>query len=158
MQANWAHTEISYRPRKNISASKKTRFVESSPQSDSDPESPAAQSPKEQEEPISKKDFCKILRKNKGPCKIRLHVSCGRLVDPKETDSTNLKLSPDSSVSLAEVLTSYDLSTKMKCVLAYTLARSIWQYYDSNWTMASWTYESIHFMMERDHLSPKPCT
>jgi nucleoside phosphorylase len=36
----------------------------------------------------------------------------------------------------------------MRIVLAYILARSVWQYYNSDWMKSPWTSKSIHFMFE----------
>ncbi|RYO12776.1 hypothetical protein AA0111_g12455 [Alternaria arborescens] len=36
----------------------------------------------------------------------------------------------------------------MKISLAYTLARSVWQYYNSDWMGSGWTSNTIHFMLE----------
>ncbi|EXJ69231.1 uncharacterized protein A1O5_07267 [Cladophialophora psammophila CBS 110553] len=40
------------------------------------------------------------------------------------------------------------LSDKMKVILAYIIARSAWEFYDSDWMSRSWTAEDIHFMQE----------
>jgi hypothetical protein len=65
-------------------------------------------------------------------------------------EATHQNLLSTESIPLAEVLNSYDLSRKQKLILGYTLARSLWQYYDSNWTNDSWSASSIHFMWEKD--------
>jgi hypothetical protein len=36
-------------------------------------------------------------------------------------------------ISLANILELYHLTAKMKLALAYILALSVWQYYDSDW-------------------------
>lgn len=68
-----------------------------------------------------------------------------RLHDPDETDQVLIN---KPSVSLAQVLQQHRLSTKTKVGLAYTLARSVWQYYDSEWMGSGWTSKNIHFMLE----------
>jgi hypothetical protein len=57
-------------------------------------------------------------------------------------------LEHDSSVTLTTILESYHLTSKMKGTLAYILARSIWQFYDSAWMNTKWTSDSIYFMRE----------
>ncbi|KAL0943204.1 putative subtilisin [Colletotrichum truncatum] len=52
------------------------------------------------------------------------------------------------SVSLRRVLEIGRLSNRMKLVLAYIVARSFWQYYDSPWMDSPWSSESIHFLPE----------
>lgn len=38
----------------------------------------------------------------------------------------------------------------MKTALAYILAHSVWQYYDSDWMNTKWTSDTVQFMRERD--------
>lgn len=64
-------------------------------------------------------------------------------------DETDQELINRPSVSLAQVLHQNCLSPKMKISLAYTLARSVWQYYDSDWMGSGWTCKTIHFMLEK---------
>ncbi|WYZ37657.1 hypothetical protein EsH8_II_001163 [Colletotrichum jinshuiense] len=52
------------------------------------------------------------------------------------------------SCSLRQVLETRRLSNRMKLVLAYIIARSFWQYYDSPWMKTQWTSDSIHFFPE----------
>ncbi|KAM0342918.1 hypothetical protein ACHAPU_009122 [Fusarium lateritium] len=52
------------------------------------------------------------------------------------------------SVSLHTILRNHNMSKKMKFLLSYLLARSIWQFYNTGWTEQEWTAESIHFMYE----------
>jgi len=52
------------------------------------------------------------------------------------------------SVPLAQVLHRRRLTTKMKMSLAYTLARSVWRYYDSDWMKSEWTCKTIHLMLQ----------
>ncbi|PNP40736.1 hypothetical protein THARTR1_11238 [Trichoderma harzianum] len=44
----------------------------------------------------------------------------------------------------------------MKASLAYILAQSVWQFYDSDWMKTRWTSETIQFMWE--HSSPQDKT
>jgi hypothetical protein len=97
---------------------------------------------------LSNNGFCVLLSRNIGPAKARLKVfdsSLLRLHEPAETDQV---LISKPSVSLADILQQHRLSTKMKIGLAYTLARSVWQYYDSEWMGSGWTCDTIHFMLE----------
>ncbi|KAL6352963.1 hypothetical protein LRP88_13440 [Fusarium phalaenopsidis] len=43
----------------------------------------------------------------------------------------------------------HKLSQKMKYLLSYLLAKSVWQFYSTDWMGKEWTNESIHFMFER---------
>ncbi|KAL2692043.1 hypothetical protein Neosp_002446 [[Neocosmospora] mangrovei] len=53
------------------------------------------------------------------------------------------------SVSLSTILRNHKLSQKMKYLLSYLLAKSVWQFYSTDWMGKEWTNESIHFMFER---------
>ncbi|RSL85898.1 hypothetical protein CDV31_016489 [Fusarium ambrosium] len=53
------------------------------------------------------------------------------------------------SVSLSTILRNHKLSQKMKYLLSYLLAKSVWQFYSTDWMGKEWTKESIHFMFER---------
>ncbi|KAH8699353.1 hypothetical protein GQ44DRAFT_779049 [Phaeosphaeriaceae sp. PMI808] len=127
---------------------KRVRFGNNTGESNDSYSSSEAPSPIDKNEPLSKKDFCRRLRKDSGPVKICLQVQGQQLFDREEPDPTDQKLARELSVPLSQVLNSHDLTSKMKLGLAYTLARSVWQYYDSDWTKASWTCESIQFMRE----------
>jgi nucleoside phosphorylase len=68
---------------------------------------------------------------------------------------------PLASVSLAEWLEqTVHLSNRVKITLAYTIARSVWQYYDSYWMANPWTHDNIQIMKEsigdRNHVRPHP--
>jgi hypothetical protein len=39
----------------------------------------------------------------------------------------------------------------MKAILAYILAQSVWQFYDSDWMKTCWTSETIQFMRQYSH-------
>lgn len=51
-------------------------------------------------------------------------------------------------ISLANILDHYHLTAKMKLALAYILAQSVWQYYDSDWMKTRWTSKTIQFMKD----------
>lgn len=102
-------------------------------------------------------EFCGLLSQSIGPAKICLRVRESSLIRLHEPDETDQVLINKPSVSLAQVLHQHRLSEKMKINLAYTLARSIWQYYDSDWMGSPWTCETIHFMLEGSHLSRQSC-
>lgn len=52
------------------------------------------------------------------------------------------------SLSLRKLLEIGRLSNRMKMVLAFIVARSFWQYYDSPWMDSPWSSDSIHFLPE----------
>lgn len=93
-------------------------------------------------------DFFQLLRRQHGHVKLCLLVKAQRLINLEEPEAPDQELARGLSIPLAEVLTSYTLSSKMRLVLGYTLARSTWQYYLSPWTEAIWSTQTIHFMPE----------
>lgn len=56
---------------------------------------------------------------------------------------------PGPSLSLRSLLETHRLSNRMKLVLAYIIARSFWQYYDSPWMNTKWSSDTVHFLPER---------
>jgi len=93
------------------------------------------------------KGFCELLRQTLGSGRMILRLKNQSLAYiEREIPQRILRNGP--SISLAEVLSDYALTRKMKLALAFTLARSMWQYYDSEWTKREWSAESIHFMTE----------
>ncbi|KAH6888445.1 hypothetical protein B0T10DRAFT_54808 [Thelonectria olida] len=64
---------------------------------------------------------------------------------------TSLKPSalPGRSISLAEVIKGFRLSTRMRVLLSYTLAKATWQFYDTPWMLQGWTKDSIYFLSNR---------
>lgn len=52
------------------------------------------------------------------------------------------------SIPLVKVFESRRLTDKMKVALGYIIARSVWQFYNSDWMNTLWTGENIHFMQE----------
>ncbi|KAL6822099.1 hypothetical protein J3E69DRAFT_382661 [Trichoderma sp. SZMC 28015] len=55
---------------------------------------------------------------------------------------------PGPSVSLRDILGICRLSSRMKLILAYIIAWSFWQYYDSPWMNTKWSSDTIHFLPE----------
>ncbi|KAL4985727.1 subtilisin-like protein [Aspergillus falconensis] len=53
-------------------------------------------------------------------------------------------------VSLVKILSDYHLTARMKLVLAYIIAYSVWQYYDTDWMKTQWTSRTIQFMRENN--------
>lgn len=60
-----------------------------------------------------------------------------------------------SSVSLGALLKVQKLSQKMRLLLAYFVAKAVWQFYGSEWMQTEWTKNSVHFMFERPSVGPE---
>ncbi len=106
-------------------------------------------------------EFCKLLGDEVGEVKICLRFRGEELVQLHDPEEIDRPLDHVQGVSLAKVLETHRLSPKMKIVLAYILARSVWQFYNSDWMKTKWTSETIQFMPERDPAQKlyacKPC-
>jgi hypothetical protein len=103
----------------------------------------------ERVEPVNVGNFCELLKSRYGDVRICLKIHNGDLLRLHNAEETDQYVEAAQSVSLAQVLETYRLSTKMKIVLAYILARSVWQFYNSDWMKTRWMGESIQFMPER---------
>ena len=88
-----------------------------------------------------------------GRGRIRLRVQNEKLVQlsepDRELDEHAKRVAHLPSISLAEMLQSYRMTSKNKILLAYVLARSVWQFYNSDWMKAQWSPDCIHFMWEQ---------
>lgn len=94
--------------------------------------------------------FCKFLgREELEEVRICLEVQAKNLYKLDEDEPIDRYIAPKPSISLAKALEVYRLSVKMKIVLAYMLARSVWRFYDSDWMESRWTSDTIHFVLER---------
>jgi hypothetical protein len=64
-------------------------------------------------------------------------------IDDVESAEHILEKSPKS---LAEALSQYHLSDDGKVLLAYYIAKSTWEHYNSDWMLTRWTTQSIQFL------------
>ncbi|CRG89802.1 Nuclear pore complex protein Nup205 [Talaromyces islandicus] len=68
---------------------------------------------------------------------------------------------PEAGMPLAQWLEqTVHLSDRVKVTLAYTIARSVWQYYNSFWMVKPWTHDNIQILKEKpnnmSHAKPHP--
>jgi hypothetical protein len=106
-------------------------------------------------------EFCKLIGSEMNiPVHIHIQNNVMKLADTVQ-DSIWRDFLPVASISLADWLeqTMY-LSNRVKITLAYTIARSVWQYYNSYWMATPWTHYNIQIMKERltdrNHIRPHP--
>lgn len=91
--------------------------------------------------------FCKLLGRRLGSVCIRLKIIDGQLHHLFDAEKADQMVLRTQSVSLSEIL-KCRIPSKAKILLAYILAKSVWQYYDSDFMKAPWTTDSVHFMRE----------
>ena len=103
--------------------------------------------------PLLGEEFCSLLKQDIGGARIRLRLQNGSFVELCDPDVPDQRLVHEPGISLAQILQQQRLTPKMKINLAYTIARSVWQYYDSDWMGSGWTSRNIHFMLERSKRS-----
>jgi hypothetical protein len=96
-------------------------------------------------------DFCTLLREDIGDACLRLKVIDGCLHKVSQVGQADQRTVSAPSISLSRLLELEEISTKGKILLAYILARSVWQYYDSDFMKTNWTTESIQFMREHQY-------
>ncbi|UNI20026.1 hypothetical protein JDV02_006159 [Purpureocillium takamizusanense] len=90
--------------------------------------------------------FCKLIS-SETRSRVCLTVHDGKL---HKTGFDHLRqiVQHAPGISLANLLRIHHLSARMKVTLAYILAQSVWQYYDSDWMKTAWTSETIQFIEE----------
>ncbi|KAK2053264.1 hypothetical protein LY76DRAFT_597957 [Colletotrichum caudatum] len=92
-------------------------------------------------------EFCSLVRTRPG-ARICCHVQDSELHRLYRGLPVMQNVDSGDSLSLREVLRIGRLSNRMKLVMAYIVARSFWQYYDSPWMDSPWTSDSVHFLCE----------
>jgi hypothetical protein len=98
------------------------------------------------------KDLCRLVRHNVGAAKLCLKIHGDQLVRvprPVPLEDSEYPVEPVPSKSLQAVLQEEHLTSRDRIVIAYILARSVWQYYNTDWLNALWTTDNIHFMIEK---------
>ena len=116
----------------------KVTFHEDKPKTQNLPEAP--------DSTVKAEEFREWLDRCHGAVWMSAHVRGGEILPISDPDAVGELLDPCASVSLEEALLQYQLTAKMKLVLAYILAHSVWRFYNSNWTKATWSAKTIHFM------------
>jgi hypothetical protein len=96
---------------------------------------------------VSREQFCKLLGLYPDS-RVRLVIQNGKFRESKVVKPIEQIIEHKPGISLARILKLYSLTPKMRVALAYILAYSVWQYYDSDWIKTRWTSESIQFMKE----------
>ncbi|PTB65485.1 subtilisin-like protein [Trichoderma citrinoviride] len=105
-------------------------------------------STKEDHKLIRVENLCSLLGRRLGSVCIRIEMIEGQLHQLFDAEKSDHGLLQNQSVSLSRVLECQRLPTRSKILLAYVLAKSVWQYYDSDFMRAPWTTDSVHFMRE----------
>lgn len=97
---------------------------------------------------IGRGQFCSLLSLEAN-LRIRFAIQDGKL-QRSGFDSLQQIVEDVPGISLASILDPehYHLTAKMKLALAYILAHSVWQFYDSDWMKTGWTSETIQFMKD----------
>ncbi|KAL7918133.1 hypothetical protein ACQKWADRAFT_252407 [Trichoderma austrokoningii] len=92
--------------------------------------------------------FCEIVGA-KSESRICCSVQDSKLYHLHHGSPIVQQANPGPSKSLREILETHRLSHRMQLVLAYIVARSFWQYYDSPWMNTKWSSDTIHFLHEQ---------
>ena len=95
--------------------------------------------------------FCQYITRG-GQAQLKFVASDSGLKFHSLMPSPREFLTNSPSISLASLIRSRHLTRKMKALLSFFLARSVWQFYNSDWMKDGWTKETVRFMFE--HLPP----
>jgi hypothetical protein len=116
---------------------------------DAPPQQPAKPAVQYADPIESASHFCALIKRRVGPAKICLKPRAGKILQLRDPAGIDDDIAPKQSIPLAEVLQRHDLVDKRKLLIAYTLAKSFWQFYSSDWMGSRWTTNSLQFFPER---------
>ncbi|KAL4780810.1 hypothetical protein BJX76DRAFT_337055, partial [Aspergillus varians] len=94
-------------------------------------------------------EFCKLIDDQLGnPVQFYIQSNVLKVIEPPNPTPCR-GIVPREGLSLGQWLKNIDhISNKGKSHLGYTIAKSVWQYYNSPWMMTPWTHESIQLLNE----------
>lgn len=101
-------------------------------------------------EVASTSEFCKLLGKDIGSGSMDIRIKDETLLILNRAVEIEVDIADGRSISLADVLSNNSLVPKTKLILAYILAKSVWQFYDSDFMGVCWTTKSIQLFRERE--------
>ena len=103
-------------------------------------------------------DFCAILTWNIR-C-IRIHVArvsqTSSFSISRENSFSNIFPRQGAPMRLSTALTEDKLSVRHKILLAFTISKAFWQYYDSHWMRFEWSLETIQLLQTSNRDSEAP--
>ncbi|KAK6499961.1 hypothetical protein TWF481_010317 [Arthrobotrys musiformis] len=105
-------------------------------------------------EVLSIGDFCEDLNREQGFC-LRFNLTLENLDPILRRDGAMEQplrnINPANSLSLADFIRKIggEMTVREKFHLAYVLAKSVWQYYGTDWMRNPWTHDSILFLEGR---------
>ncbi|KAJ5159631.1 uncharacterized protein N7482_006635 [Penicillium canariense] len=94
-------------------------------------------------------EFCKLINDRLGnPVQLYVQSNVLKVIEPPNPNPCR-GICPHEGLSLGQWLEKIPhISKKGKSHLAYTIAKSVWQYYNSPWMITPWTHESIQLLNE----------
>ncbi|GAA88054.1 penicillin-binding protein [Aspergillus luchuensis IFO 4308] len=103
---------------------------------------------------LERGEFCKLIDNCLGkPVQFCIQSNVLQVIESPDPKSSR-GIFPIEGRSLGQWLKQIPhLSNKGKSHLAYTIAKSVWQYYSSAWMMAPWTHGSIQLLTEKTGLA-----
>ncbi|KAL2839018.1 hypothetical protein BJX68DRAFT_248278 [Aspergillus pseudodeflectus] len=94
-------------------------------------------------------EFCKLIDDQlANPVQFYIQSNVLKVIEPPNPTPSRA-IFPCEGLSLGKWLeTIPHISNKAKSHLAYTIAKSVWQYYNSPWMISPWTHKSIQLLHE----------
>ncbi|KAK2800229.1 hypothetical protein FQN50_008193 [Emmonsiellopsis sp. PD_5] len=99
--------------------------------------------------PLENGEFCRLIGSRCGSS-LCFMVSSTQLKILPEEPCTRQQFRPGAGIPLGKALEYFGMRHGMRPVLAYILAKSVWEYYSSDWMNALWASNTIYFMEEED--------
>ncbi|KAH6856904.1 hypothetical protein B0I37DRAFT_389966 [Chaetomium sp. MPI-CAGE-AT-0009] len=112
------------------------------------PESPPGD---DQQQALSQGGFCRTLESNTNARLFLLFKNDhGLFMHTRKAEVLKQILQAGLGETLASVIRNYHFTPRDKVILSHAIARSYWQYYNSELMRTKWTSDTIWFMPEKD--------
>ncbi|KAF4454857.1 hypothetical protein F53441_2727 [Fusarium austroafricanum] len=95
-------------------------------------------------------EFCELLGRDIGAAGMDIRIKNEMMLVLRRAVDIEVDIADERSISLAKVLHDYSLVPKGKLLLAYALAKSVWQFYDSEFMSVRWTTDNIQLFREKE--------
>jgi hypothetical protein len=95
---------------------------------------------------VKRGHFCSLITESSEQARLHLRVYNEALQRSANLEPLHQVVAREPGITLSMILQTCRLTPRMKAILGYILAQSVWQFYDSDWLKSPWTSRTIQFM------------